>query len=218
MPPVRVNIGCSTSPTPGWLNYDASPSVKLARHPWLCFLLDKLGLLTEDNKNRIAFARNSDVLWADATKHIPLASGSVSALYSSHMLEHLDREEAIKFLAEARRTLMVSGVIRISVPDLRITVEEYCRNGDADRFIERISLAQPRPAGIRSKLKWLATMGRDRHRWMYDATSLSKLLTEAGFSNPVVQPAGITGILEPGELNSREREDESLYIEATKGE
>ena len=33
--PVRLNIGCGMAPTPGWLNYDNSPSVWLARWPVL---------------------------------------------------------------------------------------------------------------------------------------------------------------------------------------
>jgi hypothetical protein len=38
--------------------------------------------------------------WADGTKHIPEAKGSVEVVYSSHMLEHLDRVETRAFLRE----------------------------------------------------------------------------------------------------------------------
>ena len=44
--------------------------------------------------------------------------------------------------------------------------------------------------------------------------SLSLLVERAGFSRVVVQPAGTTMIPNPGRLNLREREEESLYVEA----
>jgi predicted SAM-dependent methyltransferase len=211
---VAVNIGCGSSPTPGWLNYDGSPAIKLAHRPWLCFLLDRAGLLNSINREYISFARQSDIRWADATKHIPLASGSVDVLYSSHMLEHLDRDEAKIFLSEAYRVLKPGGIIRIAVPDLRVIVEEYCQHGDGNRLIERTHLGHPRPKGIRAKLKWLATTARGSHRWMYDAASLSRLLSDSGFNENEAKSAGSTSIPEPGALDLRERESESLYMEA----
>ena len=33
---VRVNVGCGSSPTPGWVNFDNSLSVRAARWPLLC--------------------------------------------------------------------------------------------------------------------------------------------------------------------------------------
>jgi hypothetical protein len=64
------------------------------------------------------------------------------------------------------------------------------------------------------KLRWLFVADRSHHRCMYDANSLAWLLARAGFSHVVVQPAGSTMIPNPGDLNLREREDESLYVEA----
>ena len=55
---------------------------------------------------------------------------------------------------------------------------------------------------------------RRQHRWMYDGASLAKLLQDKGFVDVTVLPAGKTGIADPGELNLREREDESAYVEA----
>jgi hypothetical protein len=49
---------------------------------------------------------------------------------------------------------------------------------------------------------------------MYDSASLAKLLIEAGFRNPVNLPPGQTTISESGSLDLREREEESLYVEA----
>jgi predicted SAM-dependent methyltransferase len=215
--PVRVNVGCGSSPTPGWLNYDGSPSVKLACHPRLCFVLDRIfGLLEDANRAYIAFVRRSNIQWADATKRIPLASSSVDVLYSSHMIEHLDREEAKSFLAEARRVLKPNGIVRVVVPDLRIIVQKYCQDGNADSLVERTLLPQSRPRTMREKIKWLGLSARSKHRWMYDAASLSRLLSDAGFSDAVAHPPGSTSIPDPGDLNLREREIESVYVEARK--
>jgi len=213
---VCINVGCGSSPTPGWLNYDGSPSIILARYRWLCAILDRAGFLVEMNRQYISFARSTCIYWADATKNIPRSEASVDVLYSSHMLEHLDRDEAKCFLAEAYRVLKPDGIIRLAVPDLRLMVQEYCQHGDANRLIERTLLAQSRPVGIRAKLKWLLTTARGSHRWMYDVVSLSQLLADSGFREVGAWPAGSTSISGECSLDLREREDETLYIEARK--
>ncbi len=133
----RVNVGCGPSPTPGWINCDNSPSVRLARHRLLAAVLIRLGLINKDQESLILAARNNDIRWVDATTHIPLPDASVDVLYSSHMVEHLDRESAMSFLTEVRRVLVSNGVVRIVVPDLKKLVAEYLEREDADAFIER---------------------------------------------------------------------------------
>jgi predicted SAM-dependent methyltransferase len=130
------------------------------------------------------------------------------------MLEHLDKQEAMEFLMEARRVLKHEGIIRLAVPDLRRMIADYETDGDADRLVSRTQLAHTRPQTLLQKLRWLFVAHRSHHRWMYDANSLALLLAKAGFSHVVVQPAGSTMIPNPGDLNLREREDESLYVEA----
>jgi hypothetical protein len=49
---------------------------------------------------------------------------------------------------------------------------------------------------------------------MYDAPSLIKLLREHGFVDPVDMRPGETRIPNPQKLNLREREIESIYVEA----
>jgi SAM-dependent methyltransferase len=210
----RINVGCGSSPTSGWLNFDGSPSVRLANRPLLTKLLDSLRLLRDENKRFIAFCRGSDIHWANAARNLPVPTGSVSVLYSSHMLEHLDKREATDFLTEARRVLKHEGIIRLAVPDLRRIISDYETDGDADRLVSRTQLAHIRPRTLLQKLRWLFVADRSHHRWMYDANSLMLFLTEAGFSHVVVQTAGATMIPNPGDLNLHEREDESLYVEA----
>lgn len=211
----RANVGCGQTPTPGWLNYDNSLSLRLAKHRLLTGALDKLGVLGDGSKRNIAFARTSDVRWADATKRIPLPDGSLEVLYASHMIEHLDREEAGRFLKEVYRVLAPDGIIRIAVPDLRLLVDQYITDGDADLFVERTRLARRRPKTIRAKLR-LVLVGEREHLWMYDGASMLALLSRHGFKEPRILEAGSTTIPNPGELDLSERADESVYVEARK--
>lgn len=210
---VRLNVGCGQTPTPGWKNYDNSPSVLLARRPITAYVLDKLRMLNGWQKEFIAFVQHSDIRWADVTKRIPEPDGSVEMVYSSHMLEHLDKAEAARFLQEVRRVLAPGGVFRLAVPDIRYLVHAYLQHRDADRFIEQTMLTRPKNVTWLQKLKYL-WIGDRHHVWMYDGDSLCKLLTAAGFHNAQVMTPGTTMIDDPGELNLREREPESVFVEA----
>lgn len=143
---IRVNMGCGQAPTPGWHNYDNSMSLRIAQYPPLVtHILDKCGMLRNEQKQFIHFLRQNNIKRADATKHIPLPANSVDVLYNSHMAEHLDREEVKSFLNEARRILIKNGIIRIVIPDLRKMVDKYLADGDADAFIDNSELAQRDP-------------------------------------------------------------------------
>ena len=49
---------------------------------------------------------------------------------------------------------------------------------------------------------------------MYDGAALSKLLDLAGFKSTVVLVAGDTTIINPACLDLKERDTESVYVEA----
>src|ERR1700760_2354812 len=88
---IMVNVGCGLTPTPGWLNLDNSLSVRTARLPALSAALRSARLLPARSAGLAGLAREGSVRFADAAARIPCADGSVAALYSSHMIEHLDR-------------------------------------------------------------------------------------------------------------------------------
>lgn len=67
------------------------------------------------------------VLLVDVNNGLPFPSGSATVCYSSHLLEHLDKDEARYFLAECRRVLTSGGTIRLAVPDLERIAREYLR-------------------------------------------------------------------------------------------
>lgn len=67
------------------------------------------------------------VLPVDINKGLPFSADSITVCYSSHLLEHLDKEGARHFLAECMRVLKSGGVIRLAVPDLEGIAREYLR-------------------------------------------------------------------------------------------
>jgi SAM-dependent methyltransferase len=113
---IRINIGCGQSPTPGWHNYDNSPAIWIGKSRLVAGALTMLGLLDRGNLSYIDYCRRNDIKYADAIKRIPYPDGSVSVIYSSHMLEHLDRAEARRFMQECHRALEAGGILRIAVP------------------------------------------------------------------------------------------------------
>jgi len=212
---LRANIGCGQTPTIGWRNFDNSFSIRLMKFPLVVKILEMLHLLGKSQKEFISFAKHNDIIWANATNHIPLPDNSVEVLYTSHMLEHLDIEEAKLFLRESYRVLAPNGIIRIAVPDLRKLINRYITDGDSDKFIENTYLALPRSKNLVDRLKNLL-IGARHHHWMYDGPSLCRLLSAHGFKKPTIVQAGSTSIPNPEELNLCERADDSVYAEAYK--
>ena len=210
---LKCNVGCGQTPTRGWRNFDNSPSIRLARIPFLPKLLWWCGVIDAHQQQYMEFSLTHHLEYGDAARGLPLQNGSVTALYTSHMLEHLDRAAAAQFLGEARRVLCKGGIIRIAVPDISKLVESYIASGDADAFISETHLTQPRPRRIPDRLRILLA-GARQHQWMYDGASLSKALLAAGFHDARVRPAGETGIGNPGDLDLHERSEESVYVEA----
>jgi hypothetical protein len=51
---------------------------------------------------------------------------------------------------------------------------------------------------------------------MYDGPSLQQLVVAGGFADVEVVPAGATRLTAPGDLDLREREIESVYVEANR--
>jgi predicted SAM-dependent methyltransferase len=166
-----------------------------------------VGWLLGDTRKAVwAAARAHGVRFGSATR-LSFPDGSADVIYACHMLEHLSRAASARFFHECRRVLAPGGILRIVVPDLALAVGAYDHDGDADALVERLMLADER-RGIGKVIRF------NGHRWMYDGESLRRRLEETGFRDVSVLPAGETTIDDPGELNLREREEDSVYVEA----
>jgi predicted SAM-dependent methyltransferase len=211
----RVNIGCGRTPTQDWRNYDNSFSIALGKIPMVARLISCFKLLAESQVKFIEDSRKFNIQHADASKHIPLESGCVDVLYSSHMLEHLSKQEVSRFLQEALRVLRADGILRLAVPNLRYHVNNYLRTEDADALVEALFLTSAKPVNLIDRIRYIF-VGDRHHQWMYDGKSLCKLLLASGFRHPQIMEPGTTSIKDPGKLDLREREPESVFVEARK--
>jgi SAM-dependent methyltransferase len=210
-----INFGCGQSPTDDWINYDNSPAILLARWPLLTTLLSRLRLINQANLDFIAFCRGHAIGYADACRPLPHATGSVDVIYTSHMLEHLFREDAETFLRECHRVLRPGGVLRLAVPDLALDVKEYLEHGDADVFLAGLEFDLAKPRGLGGRLR-RALVGTRGHRYLYDRRSLAALVAECGFVDIDVVPPGTTRIKDYGKLDLWERSSQGWYLEAAR--
>lgn len=87
-----------------------------------------------------------DVLQHDLEQPLPFPEASFEGVYHSHVLEHLPRAAAIRFLGECHRVLRPGGILRVVVPDLEMIARLYLQFCDA---------------------AWRGeTGGAERHEWM----------------------------------------------------
>ncbi len=148
----------------------------------------------------------------DVRSGLPHATSSVDLIFSSHMLEHLDYVEGMRFLKDCRRVIKGNGVMRILVPDAA-KLMEMCRDGELGQFDELNDGCANSPTAT-GKIWALLHEG---HRSSYDAETLCGMLREAGFI--AMQTHFRTCLSEVGYQILRETvellADISLIVEAT---
>jgi SAM-dependent methyltransferase len=224
----RVNLGCGPNAPPGWLNVDGSWNAWLNNHPFFQKLLTAVHVIGEDTPGS---QWNVKPYVHDLTKPLPFKDSSVSAIYGSHVLEHLYLADAQRLLSECRRALRPGGVIRLVVPDLRSIVTTYLKskNGGTRSISERVAAADK----LNEKLAFRSAMpprgnlllkfyylSKDfhHHKWMYDSDSLMGYLEEAGFTAVTEKgylQSEIPGIEEVEEAH-RVLEGEGICVEGKK--
>jgi len=190
--PIRLNLGCGLMTPEGWVNVDGSWNARLAKHPVIRRTLAKVGLLSADH---LGVPWNSNVFIHDIRKPLPFPDKSATAVYASHVLEHLYVEEGQQLVQEAFRVLAGGGVLRVIVPDLSVIVQEYFdqRNSGrpsadsearpADTFNQRLLMRWPSPSTTKLPYRiYSAWQDFHSHKWMYDMDSLTHLFRSAGFT------------------------------------
>ena len=215
----KVNLGCGPKAVKGWVNIDKSWKVYLPRFPLLKIplrLLSTLGLVSRITPND-EIPAELGVRRHDVSKGLPFSNNELDYIYTSHMIEHLARDEANLVLKECYRTLKSGGVLRIVVPDLRLLIEEYVKGkqaGDAtaaDEFVASMRLAHT--GDSRPFINRILGKG---HQWIYDFDSLAYRLYDIGFKEvkkcePRQGEVPDLQLLDEGELHP-----DSIYLEAMK--
>jgi hypothetical protein len=171
-----IQYGCGLCAPDGWLNFDASPRLKIERIPGLRFAVQRTaGLLFPSN------VRSGDIVAG-----LPVPDGAARGVYCSHVLEHLRRDDLPIALRNTFRMLAPGGLFRLVVPDLQWRALRYVQAaergdpGAADALMASCALGRRSRAGtLLSKLR--ERVSRNEHLWMYDFAALKSLLEQAGF-------------------------------------
>ena len=82
-------------------------------------------------------------MFADASKNIPPLKQEVDCIYSAHVMEHLTIKAAKKFLSGCCREFKLKGPLKLVLPYLKLLVNEFLDNPDADLFLEKSYLVPP---------------------------------------------------------------------------
>jgi len=142
-------------------------------------------------------ARGDIVLNFNDFKGLPLVDNSVSCIYGSHVFEHMSIFAAPKVFKECHRVLQNNGYLRIVLPDVRKSIEEYVKgNTEYPLFIRRRE-AYKRLMGIENvslfellKNDFLSPTGQKNilgeealaHQNAWDFEALTYELERAGFN------------------------------------
>lgn len=148
---------------------------------------------------------HADVVW-DLRKCLPVAPGTVRAIFHEHFLEHLPIRAAVDSLTESHRLLEPGGVLRIGVPDFCEHFRSYI---ESDGFLEEIRPGRPSPLFTLNELVY--SYG---HCSLWDAETFRLVLGEVGFGEIQVRQSG-ESVLQPAP-DSAERRLGTLYVEAIK--
>lgn len=197
-----VQYGAGHSAAEGWTNFDASPTLRLERLPFV-------GRLISINDMRFP----ASVIHGDIVKGLPVAPGSAAGVYASHVLEHLSYGDAHIALRNTLDIMKPGAIFRIVVPDLEERARRYLAAMGSDRadaghdFIRATLLGtEERPRGLSSILR--SQFGNAAHLWMWDRLSLRKALDDAGFDN--IRPSEFNDSSDP---RFKEVEDRSRYFD-----
>ncbi len=170
-----VQYGCGMSCPPAWINFDASPTLRLQRLP----LIGKLF-------RRDAVAFPDAVRFGDIAKGLPIAAGSAQGVYASHVLEHLSLAEFWLALGNTFRMLRPGGIFRLVVPDLEVRARKYLEKLDANDAQANAWFMRAAHLGLEERAPGLGAaarnaFGRSAHLWMWDESSLTAALANTGF-------------------------------------
>lgn len=173
-----VQYGCGNFAPEEWINFDASPTLRIQRIPFIGRMV----------RNKLNLVFSSNVRYGDIIKGLPVGEGQCYGVYCSHVLEHLSLSDFRITLKNTFKILQNGGIFRCVIPDLEYYAREYIRsldNGEklaSIKFIGKDTILglDKRPRGWRELL--ISYFGNSHHLWMWDSKSLTEELKNAGFT------------------------------------
>ena len=100
-----------------------------------------------------------------------VADGSCDEVRVSHVLEHLEWPDSFKALAEFARVLKPGGVLKVSVPDVRLLLDSLA-SGESDFGVVGLLYGMEERGGT-----------SDPYRYAFTEGMLRRLLTILGFGS-----------------------------------
>ena len=155
-------------------------------------------------KNLFSF-KNTNVIGHDLRYKLPFKANTFLGVYLEHTLEHLYPFEAIKLLSEIHRVLKPNGIVRITVPDLDIYIQEYNKEKRSEQFSKFENGCE---------LIWSLTQNFKHYSvWNFE---MLKMQLEKNKFKKVVKQNFRQGENESILLDREDRKHETLYVEAKK--
>lgn len=199
-----VNLGCGLRCLPEWINIDGSLTAIFGSKKFA--FINKLLYKLAGSSAYYTFKEFNYVIkkcglrFYDLRQGVPFHDESVDVIYTSHLLEHLNKKDGENFIKECYRALKKGGLIRISVPDLDIAFKTY-KEGKVKEMLDLFFYTSD-------------TYDFHMHKYNYNFQTLKKLLEEANFIRAKKQS------YQKGECPNIDfldlYPDHSLYVEAKK--
>lgn len=136
---VKVNLGCGLKCLAGWVNIDANPIAILGSRKFT--FINKILYKLSGSHTYFTFNEFNEIIqkatldFYDLRRGVPFGDKEIDIVYSSHFLEHLNKDDGNKFLKECFRVLKEGGLMRIVVPDLEFAFEMY-KKGDIENMLK----------------------------------------------------------------------------------
>jgi SAM-dependent methyltransferase len=197
---MKLHLGAFDSGIPGWENTDITPHLWISKIPFLPLVLFKLGVMPKARYEQHQLGVFRMLSYLNLCKPLPYADNSVTAIFSSHVFEHLFMDEVEQLIRECYRVLTQGGVCRVIVPDLEKIIALYDHENPR-RFITDIYEVATRGAV------------KNSHHCAFTGAFLTNLFTEAGFSKCAVMTYRVGNCPDIDLLDNR---PESLFFEAVK--
>jgi predicted SAM-dependent methyltransferase len=178
-----VQFGSGNEAVKGWLNFDASPTLRIQRTPIIgVFFRKKLNCLFDD-----------EIMYGDIIKGLPIDFNSVDGLFCSHILEHLTMADVDTALKNCFNYLKPGCTFRIIVPDLEGYARKYIHSLSGENELSESFFELPAMefmfktylGKVNSRrgliLRIKEALSNSSHQWMWDYLSLKSLLMRHGF-------------------------------------
>lgn len=160
---IKIDIGCGTNPTPGYVACDAR-ALKNVAH-----------------------------VFDFGTARWPFKDNTVSEIIMQHSIEHISYRRLPFVLGEARRVLALGGKLIIRTPDLRFMIDGYLSGKITKEYPPDQEFIAQNFGGDPNNLTpgWWTVLklfsGQDypgnEHRFCFDFETLASVLASQGFPN-----------------------------------